>query len=137
DDELLGMYEEKEQMEAGLSEAEKDYYETRGQIDQVEKQLREVQHQRQQIDTLLMELQNQLNESRMQLNSVKERLSVEFNVDLDNVISQGAPEESDELMKVDEDKIRAEVQKIRDRLDNMGPINPMAMEAYTEIKQRN
>jgi chromosome segregation protein len=29
------------------------------------------------------------------------------------------------------------VQKIRDRLDNMGPINPMAMEAYTEIKQRN
>ena len=26
---------------------------------------------------------------------------------------------------------------MRDRLDNMGPINPMAMEAYTEIKQRN
>jgi chromosome segregation protein len=137
DDELLGMYEEKDQMEVGLSEAEKEYYETRGHIDQVEKQLREVQHQRQQIDTLLMELQNQLNESRMQLNSVKERLSVEFNVDLDNVINQGTPEESEELKKVDEDKIRAEVQKIRDRLDNMGPINPMAMEAYTEIKQRN
>ncbi len=34
-------------------------------------------------------------------------------------------------------KTRAEVQKTRDRLDNMGPINPMAMEAYTEIKQRN
>jgi chromosome segregation protein len=131
------MYEEKDQMEVGLSEAEKEYYETRGHIDQVEKQLREVQHQRQQIDTLLMELQNQLNESRMQLNSVKERLSVEFNVDLDNVINQGTPEESEELKKVDEDKIRAEVQKIRDRLDNMGPINPMAMEAYTEIKQRN
>jgi chromosome segregation protein len=141
DDELLGMYEEKEQMEKGLAEAEKDYYETRGQIDQVEKQLREIQHQRQHIDTVLMDLQNQLNESKMQLNSVKERLSVEFNVDLDSVINQGNAEEAEQeaaiLEKLDEDKIRAEVQKIRDRLDNMGPINPMAMEAYTEIKQRN
>jgi chromosome segregation protein len=137
DDELLGMYEEKEQMEKGLSEAEKEYYEARGTIDQIEKQLREVQHQRQNIDTLLMDLQNQLNESKMQLNSVKEILSVEFNVDLDSVTNQTTQEESDELAKADEDKLRAEVQKIRDRLDNMGPINPMAMEAYTEIKQRN
>lgn len=137
DDELLGMYEEKEAMEKGLSEAEKDYYEARGIIDQVEKQLREVQHQRQNIDTTLMELQNNLNESKMQLNSVKERLSVEFNVDLDSVIGDLTPEAAEELAKSDEDKMRADVQKIRDRLDNMGPINPMAMEAYTEIKQRN
>ena len=60
DDELLGMYAEKEEMEKGLSEAEKDYYSGRGEIDQFEKDLREVQHQRQNIDTILMELQNQL-----------------------------------------------------------------------------
>lgn len=137
DDELLGMYAEKEEMEKGLSEAEKEYYESRGNIDQVEKQLREIQHQRQNIDTVLMELQNQLGESKMQLNSVKERLSVEFNIDLDSVVNQSTPEETEELGKADEDKIRQEVQKIRDRLDNMGPINPMAMEAYTEIKERN
>lgn len=103
----------------------------------MEKQLREIQHQRQNIDTVLMELQGQLNESKLQLNSVKERLSVEFNVDLDAVVGQSAPEEAEELAKADEDKLRADVQKIRDKLDNMGPINPMAMEAYTEIKQRN
>lgn len=137
DDELLGMYEEKENMEKGLGEAEKEYYEARGSIDKVEKQLREIQHQRQNIDTLLMELQGQLNESKMHLNSVKERLSVEFNVDLDSIISEAAPEEVEALAELDEDKMRADVQKMRDRLDNMGPINPMAMEAYTEIKQRN
>ena len=137
DDELIGMYAEKEEMEKGLSEAEKEYYESRGNIDQVEKQLREIQHQRQNIDTLLMELQNQLNESKMHLNSVKERLSVEFNIDLDTVIGEATPEESEQLAALDEDKIRGDVQKMRDRLDNMGPINPMAMEAYTEIKQRN
>ena len=137
DEELLGMYAEKEEMEKGLSEAEKEYYESRGNIDQVEKQLREIQHQRQNIDTVLLELQNQLGESKMQLNSVKERLSVEFNTDLEAVVGQATQEESEELSKADEDKIRQEVQKIRDRLDNMGPINPMAMEAYTEIKERN
>jgi chromosome segregation protein len=137
DEDLLAMYAEKEEMEKGLSEAEKEYYEARGNIDQVEKQLREVQHQRQNIDTMLMELQNQLNESKMQLNSVKERLSVEFNTDLDSVVGEATPEEAEELSRADEDLIRQQVQKIRDRLDNMGPINPMAMEAYTEIKQRN
>jgi chromosome segregation protein len=137
DDELLGMYAEKEEMEKGLSEAEKEYYESRGHIDQIEKSLREVQHTRQNIDTGLMELQNTLNESKMQLNSVKERLSVEFNVDLDAVVGQATPEEAEALAKLDEDKLRQEVTKIREKLDNMGPINPMAMEAYTEIKQRN
>jgi len=137
DDELLGMYEEKESMEKGLSEAEKEYYESRGQIDSLEKELREIQHTRQHIDNTLMELQNSLNESKLQLNSVKERLSVEFNVDLDTVTGQSQPEEAEALAKADEDKLRAEVSKIRERLDNMGPINPMAMEAYTEIKQRN
>ncbi|HEY0744435.1 MAG TPA: chromosome segregation protein SMC [Chryseosolibacter sp.] len=137
DDELLGMYEEKEAMEKGLSEAEKEYYESRGNIDTVEKELREIQNGRQRIDTLLMELQNALNESKMQLNSVKERLSVEFNIDLDSVVGQASPEEAEALSKLEEEDLRKSVSKIREKLDNMGPINPMAMEAYTEIKQRN
>lgn len=137
DDELLEMYGQKEEMEKGLSEAEKEYYESRGNIDLVEKELREVQHGRQAIDSSLMDLQNSLNESKLQLNSVKERLSVEFNVDLDSITGHTDPKEEEALAKADEDKIRAEVSRIRERLDNMGPINPMAMEAYTEIKQRN
>ncbi|MCW5912933.1 MAG: chromosome segregation protein SMC, partial [Cyclobacteriaceae bacterium] len=137
DDELIGMYAEKEEMEKGLGEAEKEYYAGRGEIDQFEKDLREVQHQRQNIDTLLMELQNQLNESKLQLNSVKERLNVEFNIDLDTVLANATPEEAEQLALFDEEKLRADVTKIREKLDNMGPINPMAMEAYTEIKQRN
>ncbi len=137
DEDLIGMYSEKEEMEKGLSEAEKEYYNGRGEIDQYDKDLREIQHQRQNIDTMLMELQSQLNDSKLQLNSVKERLSVEFNVDLDSVVGEATPEEAEALMKADEEKLRNDVSKIREKLDNMGPINPMAMEAYTEIKQRD
>jgi len=66
---------------------------------------------------------------------VKERLSVEFKVDLDEVLGAQTQEEPEELP--DEEKLRNEVTKIRDRMENMGPINPMAMEAYNEIKERN
>lgn len=137
DEVLIGMYAEKEEMEKGLSEAEKEYYSSRGEIDQFEKDLREIQHQRQNIDTILMELQNQVNESKLQLNSVKERLSVEFNLDLDAVLSQASADETEDIAKADEEKLREQVARFRERLDTMGPINPMAMEAYTEIKQRN
>ncbi|MFM7858596.1 MAG: chromosome segregation protein SMC, partial [Flammeovirgaceae bacterium] len=137
DNDLISMYAEKEEMEKGLSEAEKEYYTGRGEIDQYDKDLREIQHQRQNIDSVLMDLQNQVNESKLQLNSVKERLSVEFNVDLDAVIGESTPEEADLLLKADDEQLRSQVTKIREKLDNMGPINPMAMEAYNEIKQRN
>ncbi|MBX2941929.1 MAG: chromosome segregation protein SMC [Cyclobacteriaceae bacterium] len=135
DEELISMYAQKEEMEKGLGEAEKLYYSSRGEIDQLEKTLKEVQHQRQNIDTILMELQNELSESKLELNSVKERLSVEFKVELDSILGVEAGAEDEELP--DEEKLRNSVTKIRDRLENMGPINPMAMEAYNEIKERN
>jgi chromosome segregation protein len=135
DEELIAMYAEKDEMEKGLSEVEKEYYSSRGEIDQFERDLREIQHQRQNIDTLLMELQNQSSESKLQLTSVKERLSVEFNVELDAII--GTTEPADESEAADEEKLRDQVARIRERLEGFGPINPMAMEAYTEIKQRN
>lgn len=135
DEELIAMYAQKEEMEVGLGEAEKLYYAARGEIDQFEKGLKEVQHQRQNIDTILMELQNEVNESKLELNSVKERLSVEFKVELDTLLQTEAGAEEEEIP--DEEKVRNDVSKIRNRLENMGPINPMAMEAYNEIKERN
>ena len=71
------------------------------------------------------------------MNSVKERLSVEFNVAMDNILSQLSEEEIAQLEEMDEEKLRNDVARIRERIDNMGPINPMAMEAYNEIKERN
>src|SRR5258708_40034378 len=84
-----------------------------------------------------MQLQNELNESKLELNSVKERLSVEFNVALDELLGEISEDESQALAKADEEKLRSDVIRIREKLDIMGPINPMAMEAYNEIKQRN
>ncbi len=133
DDELVGMYEEKETLEAGVNEAEKSYYEGRALIDDEEKNLRETQRQREGIDHALMEWQNKLNEAKMGLNSVKDRLSVEFNIDLEKVTD----DQVEPYKKYSEDDLRNKVDKLRDRIENMGPINPMAMEAFDEIKERH
>jgi len=135
DTELIALYAQKDSMEQSLNDAEREYYAGRGLIDEIEKELRTIQQQREAADTLLMHLQQQLSDSKLELNSVKDRLSVEFNLDLDHLISEqnsGEPQE-----EFDEELLRQQVQKMRDRLDNMGPINPMAMEAYNEIKERN
>lgn len=132
DTDLVAMYDEKEQMEIGVNEAEKDYYQVRGIIDEKEKDVREIQRKREQIDSLLMELHTQLNEVKLELNSVKDRLSVEFNVNLEDI-----SKDSGASVQLDEEELKNKVERIKTRLENMGPINPMAMEAYEEIKERH
>jgi chromosome segregation protein len=132
DDDLVGMYEEKESIEVGVNEAEKEYYQTRGSIDEEEKAVREIQRKRETADHVLMQWQNQLNETKMALNSVKDRLSVEFNINFEQLSGDIA----EEYQGKKEDEIKAVVEKLKNRLDNIGPINPMAMEAYEEIKER-
>jgi chromosome segregation protein len=134
DDELLGMYDEKEQIEIGVNDVEKDYYAARGKIDEIEKENRNIQRSKEQVDELLMQIQNNLNETKLELNSVKERLSVEFDIDLDKIMNSEEEEvETDESA----DELREAVSKLKERMDRIGPINPMAMEAYEEIKERN
>lgn len=133
DDELISMYDEKEGLEGGVNEAEKEYYEARGLIDEEEKNLRETQRKREGIDHALMEWQNKLNDAKMSLNSVKDRLSVEFNIDPGKI----KDEEVADYNKFTEEDLRNKVDKLRNRLDTMGPINPMAMEAFEEIQERH
>ncbi|MDA0194635.1 MAG: chromosome segregation protein SMC [Bacteroidetes bacterium] len=134
DEELIAMYKEKEAIETTVNNAEKDYYAIRGDIDQFEKNLRDIQRNKELSDTLIMELQNSLNDTKLGLNSVKERLSVEFGIDLDELIKG---EEKAQEPGEQEYELREKVQKIKNQMENIGPINPMAMEAYEEIKERH
>jgi chromosome segregation protein len=132
DEDLIEMYNEKESIEAGVNEAEKEYYHTRGSIDQEEKLIREIQRQREVVDQVIMEWQNKLNETKLALNSVKERLSVEFSIDFTAI----KIEEISHLVEKSEEELKQIVERLKERMERMGPINPMAMEAYEEIKER-
>jgi chromosome segregation protein len=132
DDYLLGLYEERDSIEIGVKESERAYYHARGEVVEIEKLIRELRRSKDIADTLISELQNKLNESRLQMSSTKERLSVEFEVDLEVLIQA----EDLQISPLTEEYLREEVKKVKERLEKIGQINPMAMEAYNEIKQR-
>lgn len=133
EDELISFYKEKENIELGVHEAEKDYYSTRVRIDEVEKEVKEVRRLREECDEVLVALQNRVTETKLGLSSIKERLNVEFNLNLDDILANQDPEEN----LPSEEELKEKVIKIKNSLDRLGPINPMAMEAYQEIKERH
>lgn len=130
EDELVELYKEKEAIEGGLSEAEKEYYGNRGQIDLFEKEIKEIQKNREAIDLILVELNNKINEEKISLTAIQERLGVEFEVKLSDL--------DDEKLQTElsEKEIQHKLNTLKQNMEKIGPINPMAMEAYNEIKQR-
>ncbi|MGE0930235.1 chromosome segregation protein SMC [Peijinzhouia sedimentorum] len=129
DDSLLNLYDEKETIEKGVNEAERDYYRLRGEIDTQEKNVREIQKKKENGESLIFELKGALNEVKLQIQSLMDRISVEFEVNLKS-IEEG---EKDDLSIAE---LEQNIRKIKDQMDRLGPINPMAMEAYNEIKER-
>ena len=132
DDALVEMYQEKESIEAGVNEAEKEYYASRGHIDILDKEAKDIQRQRENSDMLVFELNNKLNESKMGLNSMKERLSVEFSIELESEEALAIAEST-----IPEFELKGLAEKAKGGLERLGPINPMAMEAYNEIQERH
>ncbi|WP_111670977.1 chromosome segregation protein SMC [Algoriphagus litoralis] len=135
DDELIELYSEKESIEQGVTEAEKDYYGSRGLIDETDTKIRSLQKSKEGFDVLLQELQNAINEIKLKMSGMKERLSVEFELDLDALMEEN-PALDAEFLDFAEEELRELVRKQKERLEKIGPINPMAMEAYDEIKVR-
>jgi chromosome segregation protein len=131
DNELYELLQKKEADEKGLSEKERIYYELRNAISEHESKISRQRREKEHAETLLNSIKEKLNEMKLQVAGMKERLSVEFKVDLDTILE----EERKNDMTVDE--LNAEADRMKKRLDNMGEVNPTAIEAYGEIKVRH
>lgn len=141
DEDLLAMYAQKEAYEKGLQEVEEDYYASRGKINETEEQITQLRRQKEQVDYLIEQLRDQKTNLKLDLNALKERLSVEFSIDINELIASATAEEDGEtptipLQEEDEETLREKTEKLRRQLDDFGSINPMAMEAYQEMNER-
>jgi len=127
---LVTMLQNKDIEEKKLNEADQAYYNHRNALAQKESELRHKQKSKEGIDTLLNEIKDKLTELKLQLAGMKERLNVEFKIDLDVIINEARSGEE----PLDSLKERSE--RMRKRLENIGEVNPTAIEAYTEMKKR-
>lgn len=132
DDTLLEMYQQREDMEKGLAEVEKEYFESKGTINDLEGNITVIRKNREETDFLLTEIKDKKNTLKIDLNSLKERLAVEFNIDINDLLETEIAVETLES----EFEIRQKVEKMKRQLDEFGAINSMAMEAFKEMEER-
>ncbi len=127
---LVSLMQNKDEAEKNLNIADQAYYNIRNMLAEKESELRSKQKTKEGIDTLLNEIKDRLTELKLQLAGMKERLHVEFRIDLDAIIDEPRTSETplNELQEKNE--------KMKKRLENMGEVNPTAIEAYTEMKKR-
>jgi chromosome segregation protein len=131
DEDLLGMYEQKENLEKATQEAEREYYTWRGSITESENEILVLRRNKDQAELIENELKDARNNLKLELNALKERLSVEFNVDIADL------PETEENQTESEADIRERTDKLKRQMDEFGAINPMAVEAYNEMSERH
>ncbi|CAM3675419.1 chromosome segregation protein SMC [Mucilaginibacter galii] len=130
DDELLDMYSQLEELEQATKVAEQDYYTSRGQVTEKENEITQLRRQKDQADVIENELKDKRTNLKLELNALKERLSVEFNIDINDLLETEIPAEENEH------DLRERTEKLKKQLDEFGAINPMALEAFKEMNER-
>jgi len=130
DDDLLAMYGQKEELEKATREAEQEYYEWRGKITGTENEITALRRKKDNAEIIENELKDERNNLKLELNALKERLSVEFNVDINEL------PETEIASGESEQDVREKTEKLKKQLDDFGAINPLAVEAYNEMNER-
>ncbi|MBL7780149.1 MAG: chromosome segregation protein SMC [Saprospiraceae bacterium] len=130
DEELTLAYADKKAKEASLSGVEQAYFKARNEIHELENKQRENFRKQQDVQVLVNRLKEKFSDVKFEITSIGERLRAEFGLSVNDVINQ----EPNPLFQ--RDALEKDVNAMKRRLDTYGEINPMAIEAYNEIKER-
>jgi chromosome segregation protein len=133
DEDLIAMYAQKEEFEIALRESEQEFYASRGKITEYEENISTLRKNKDQADLITNELKDQKTAIKLELNALKERLSVEFSIDINELLDE---ELSQAQEHENEQDLREKTERLKKQLDEYGAINPMAMEAYQEMNER-
>lgn len=127
---LLKLYDEKTVMEQMLQREEETYYGSRGEVAETEDKIKALQKKKDSSEHTLSSIKDRLNELKVQLAGIKERLWVEFQVELESILDNEPPTD------VTLEELQEKVEAAKKRIDNYGEVNPMAIQAFDEMKTR-
>jgi chromosome segregation protein len=130
DEDLINMYEQKEAFENGVVEIEQDYYKARNLITETEAALAALRKTKEHSDLIANEIKDKKTNLKLELNALKERLAIEFSIDINDLLDTEIPANETE------ENLREKTERLKQQLDDFGGINPMAMEAYREMNER-
>ena len=127
---LLQLLHSKEDEEKKLNEADQAYYNFRNQLAEKESEIRHKVKDKEQVEHMLAAIKDKLNELKLQLAGMKERMNVEFRINLEDILGESRTGE------VPVEELQEKADRMKKRLENLGEVNPTAIEAFTEMKKR-
>jgi chromosome segregation protein len=123
-------YAERESLMEALSERETSFFGLKQQARKTEEAIREQEKERRHIEEQIRLQKDQLNDQKVRLNVLKEKLAFKFRIELEDMLDQL------QLPETGKEELQDRIAKVRKKLDQFGEVNPMAEEAYNEIKER-
>lgn len=127
---LQELYVIQKEKQGKLSEVEQNYFKEKSGIHEKEDEIRDLNRKINQANILINELKEKQSTLKFEIKTVDERLKTEFNVSLNDI------NKAELDLEVNLEELNESVQKIKNRIAGFGEINPMALEAYEEIKIR-
>lgn len=130
ENELARFYKEKSNFQGSLSEVERDYYKTREKLAEQEEKSKSIIRNSNLMQVEINKMKEEFSEVKYEITAVGDRLNIEFGVPINDIINSKPNNEID--IEVEQEKITA----LKIKIQNFGEINPLALEAYDEIRVR-
>lgn len=127
---LYELMRRKQSEEQTLNEADQAYYNLRNGLNAKESELRHVVKEKEMLEQLLSAIKDKLTDVKLQLAGMKERLSVEFRINLEDILDEARTGDT----PVEE--LQEKADRMKKRLENLGEVNPTAIEAFEEMRKR-
>ncbi len=132
DNSLIKLYDEKSKSEKDLQKFEDEYYKLKSTINLDDSSIKELQNKKDINLNLIDELKSSIYDNEIELNSVEQRLSIEFDLDINTCKA-----DKDFFKDSSVDNMINRREELKEKIEKIGQINPLAMEAYKEIKERH
>lgn len=128
--EMNEMFERRTTQQTELTTIEQAFAGHRAIVEENENKFRSLQKSKELLDQVLNDIKDKNNNLRLQMSSLRERLNLEFQIEIETLIERGPNPE------LDFEELQREVSKNKERIDKFGEINPMAVEAFEEMNTR-
>lgn len=120
----------KNQDEILINELDKIFQDAKNNLKEQEQNLRFLYKQKEEIEQQLNQCKDKLNQLKLEVTSSKERLQIEFKINWETIAQE------QRLTELSLEELKDQIEKIKKRIEHLGEVNTMAVEAYDEMKKR-
>lgn len=130
DENLVAKYALKQQYQTEVDALENKYIVEKDIINSKEDDVRTKRKEKDALSLTISGISSQINDLKLQQNSMLDRIRIEFDITEEAILTVPTN------VSLDSKALKDELFKLKKKLDEYGPINPMALESYNEVKER-